>query len=325
MNSLQTKLEFKSSLPQVRQPKSFDIKVPKFSLDYNHFSYRSSLLIHADCMEWLGRCPENSIHAVVTDPPYGVKEYNFDQIEKMQNGKGGIWRLPPAFDGSKRSPLPRFTALNQKERDQLERFFTEWTKLLKRALVPGAHVFIASNTFLSQLIFDAVIAGGLEYRGSIIRLVTTFRGGDRPKNYEKEFPEACSLPRGNFEPWGLFRNPLPEKMTVGDCLREFKTGALRRLSEDKPFSDVIPSERTPSKEKQIANHPSLKPQSFLRKVVRASLPLGEGIVLDPFMGSGSTLAAAEAVGYSGIGIERFKDYFDLSKSSVDKLRVISCS
>src|SRR6266567_2772613 len=50
-------------------------------------------------------------------------------------------------------------------------------------------------------------------------------------------------------------------------------------------------------------HPSLKPQSFMRQIVRASLPLGEGVVLDPFTGGGSTIAAAIAVGYQSIGIE----------------------
>ncbi|GAB4287517.1 MAG: hypothetical protein Fur0025_21030 [Oscillatoriaceae cyanobacterium] len=46
-----------------------------------------------------------------------------------------------------------------------------------------------------------------------------------------------------------------------------------------PFNDVIFSERTPKQEREIANHPSLKPQSFLRQVVYAALPLGEGILL----------------------------------------------
>jgi site-specific DNA-methyltransferase (adenine-specific) len=31
------------------------------------------------------------LHAIVTDPPYGVKEYDFDQLEKKDNGNGGIW------------------------------------------------------------------------------------------------------------------------------------------------------------------------------------------------------------------------------------------
>ena len=42
----------------------------------------------------------------------------------------------------------------------------------------------------------------------------------------------------------------------------------------------------------------------MRQIVRAVLPLGEGVVLDPFAGAGSTLAAAEAVGYASIGVEK---------------------
>jgi len=64
-------------------------------------------------------------------------------------------------------------------------------------------------------------------------------GGDRPKNAEEEFPGVCSLPRGAYEPWGVFRNPLPSGMTVGECLRRYGTGGLRRLPEDLPFSDIL--------------------------------------------------------------------------------------
>src|SRR2546427_12250613 len=53
-----------------------------------------SLIIHVDCFEWLGSVKENSLHAIVTDPPYGVHEYNFDQLEKRKNGNGGVWRIP---------------------------------------------------------------------------------------------------------------------------------------------------------------------------------------------------------------------------------------
>jgi site-specific DNA-methyltransferase (adenine-specific) len=126
------------------------------------FDYRSeeigrSRIVHADCFEWLSRIPENSIHAIVTDPPYGVKEYEFEQIEKRSNGNGGIWRIPPSFDGSTRAPLPKFTALDRKERDSLRRFFVEWARAVIHALRPGGHVFIASNAFLSQLVFSALV------------------------------------------------------------------------------------------------------------------------------------------------------------------------
>lgn len=292
--------------------------------DYAHGKIGRSRFIHADCLEWLQQVPENSIHAVVTDPPYGVKEYDLDQLEKRENGKGGIWRIPPCFDGHQRSPLPRFTALDAKERKRLSRFFTDWARLLMPALRPGAHVFVATNAFISQLLYSALIEGGLEFRTEVIRLVRTLRGGDRPKNAEEDFPDVCSLPRGCYEPWGVFRKSLLPRMKVSDCLRHFQTGGLRRQEDGKPFEDVINSERTSQQERRLADHPSIKPQSFLRKIVYASLPLGEGIVADPFMGSGSTIAAAEALKLTGLGVERLKAYFDMARQSIPSLAALKC-
>lgn len=292
-----------------------------FAFDYDSVNFTHTRIVHADCFEWLSRIPADSVHAVVTDPPYGVKEYNFDELEKLHknNGNGGIWRIPPSFDGHVRSPLPRFTALDQKERDAVDRFFCEWAKVIVHALRPGGHVFIATNAFLSQLVFSALVRGGLEFRCELIRLVRTLRGGDRPKNAENEFPDVSSLPRGCYEPWGILRKPIPRGMTVAECLRKYETGGVRRLPDGNPFCDVIVSERTPAKEREVANHPSLKPQSLLRQIVRASLPLGEGVIVDPFMGSGSTVAAAEALGLRCVGIERYQDYYDMACEAVPKL------
>lgn len=292
---------------------------PSLAFDFPSVQIGRSELIHADALQWLGLVPENTIHAIVTDPPYGVKEYDTDQLAKRSNGVGGIWRIPPSFDGHTRSPLPRFTALDAAERERVKSFFREWARLATRALRPGGHVFIATNAFISQLLYDALVEGGLEFRGQIIRLVRTLRGGDRPKNAEDEFPGVSSMPKGCYEPWGLFRKPMPPRMTVGECLRKWQTGGLRRISDEKPFEDLIPSERTRKREKALANHPSLKPQSFLRKIVHAALPLGDGVIVDTFAGSGSTVAACEALRFHAIGVERSKEYFDLAKQAVPKL------
>lgn len=296
----------------------------KFCLDYRAACVGGSCIIQADCFEWFSRIPENSLHAIVTDQPYGVKEYEAEQLEKRANGNGGIWRLPPSFDAHSRSPLPRFTALNSRERRGLVDFFSEWGRLALQALRPGAHVFIATNAFIANLLYAAITESGFEFRGQIIRLVRTLRGGDRPKNAEEEFPNVSSMPRGCYEPWGLFRKPLLPGMKVSDCLREFQTGGLRRISEDKPFEDVIQSERTPKFEREIADHPSVKPQSLMRRLVYASLPLGVGILCDPFMGSGSTIAAAESLGLKAVGVEKNKEYFELAQKAIDKLKQVSC-
>jgi site-specific DNA-methyltransferase (adenine-specific) len=158
---------------------------------------------------------------------------------------------------------------------------------------------------------------GYEKRGEIVRLVRTLRGGDRPKGAEKDFLGVNSMPRSCWEPWLLFRKPF--EGTLADNLRKWKAGGLRRLSSREPFPDVIASSRTPKAEREIAPHPSLKPQAFLRRVVWAMLPLGEGVLLDPFAGSGSTLAAAEALGYRCEGTEKYPEYFELAKVAIPRL------
>ena len=60
----------------------------------------------------------------------------------------------------------------------------------------------------------------------------------------------------------------------------------------------------------------------MRIIVRALLPLGEGTVLDPFMGSGSTIAAAEAVGYDSVGVELDKEYFKLAQAAIPRLAAL---
>ena len=281
------------------------------------FQIGRAALFHAEALRWLDEQPARSVHAVVTDPPYGLHEYSPTQQKKLRERRGGVWRIPPSFDGHRRSPLPRFTTLTPEQLAELERFFHEWTRKLRPRLVPGAHVFVASSPLLSFIVAGALARAGLERRGEIIRLTTTMRGGDRPKAAHTEFPDVSVMPRSNWEPWLLFREPIEGR--VQDNLRKWKTGALRRPSKDKPFGDVIPSAPTRRAERALAPHPSLKPQAFLRQIVRAALPLGEGTVLDPFAGSGSTLAAAEAVGYSSIGLENDAEYFELAREAIPEL------
>jgi site-specific DNA-methyltransferase (adenine-specific) len=271
----------------------------------------------SDAFAWLEAAMPNSIHAIVTDPPYGLKEYSDIEKQKLRAGRGGIWRIPPSFDGCKRSPLPRFTVLDSLDREALRAFFSRFATLALRALVPGSHVFIATNPLLSHLVYNPMMDAGFEKRGEIIRLVQTLRGGDRPKNAHTEFSGVSVMPRSGWEPWGLFRKPCEGR--VQDNLRKWGTGGLRRVSEHDPFSDVIRSAPTRREEKAIASHPSLKPQAFMRQIVRAALPMGEGVILDPFMGAGSTIAAAARIGYESIGIEIDPVYYRLAEQAIPAL------
>ena len=298
------------------QPEHFNEKPASHSVTIG-----KATLVKDDCLAWLARQPTNSVHAIVTDPPYGLVEYSDLEQKKLRAGKGGVWRMPPSFDGTMRAPLPRFTVLKQTDLDALEHFFTEWAARALPVLVPGANVVVASNPLLSYLISGALARAGLERRGEIVRLVMTMRGGDRPKHAHEEFSEVSVMPRSMWEPWLVFRKPLEGR--VQDNLRKWGTGGFRRISADRPFGDVIESSPTRPAERALAPHPSLKPQVFLRQLVRGVLPLGKGIVLDPFAGSGSTLAAAEAVGYESVGIEKDAAYYDVGVKAIPKLAKLS--
>ncbi len=280
-----------------------------------------ALLYKTDCMTWLSSRQADSIHAVVTDPPYGLREYTPSEQVKLRSGRGGLWRIPPSFDGHKRAPLPRFTILTDEDRTLLQTFFKTLARLLHRVIVPGGNVAVASNPLLAHLVSTAFAAAGFEVRGSIVRLTMTMRGGDRPKNAHEEFSGVSVMPRSMWEPWVIVRKPLDGR--VQDNLRLWRTGGWRRISTDRPFGDVIRSSPTTQRERRIANHPSLKPQSFLRQLVYAALPLGEGVILDPFAGSGSTLAACNAVGYTSIGLERDSTYAEMAAKAIGPLSRLS--
>ncbi len=281
------------------------------------FETGKAKLYQANCFDWLAARKPQSIEAVVTDPPYGLTEYTEKEQIKLREGKGGIWRIPPKFDGHRRSPLPRFTVMSDTDRDDLQLFFKRFGVLLRPVVVPGANVIIASNPLLSHIVATAMVETGFELRGYVARLTMTMRGGDRPKNAHEEFSDVSVMPRSMWEPWVVLRRPLEGR--VQDNLRNWGTGGLRRPSKQQPFGDVVKSSPTPKRERTIAPHPSLKPQAFLRQIVRSSLPLGRGTVLDPFAGSGSTLAAANAVGYASIGVEMDPKFVSIARTAIGRL------
>src|SRR5213594_802791 len=117
-------------------------------------------LEQVDCFEWLQTCVPSSIQAVCTDPPYGILEFTEKELAKMRAGRGGVWRLPPKVGGSQRDPLPRFTVLNEAQKQHLREYFFEWARLVIRALVPGGHACVAGHPILQHHVQGALADAG---------------------------------------------------------------------------------------------------------------------------------------------------------------------
>lgn len=88
----------------------------------------------------------------MTDPPLGI-EYEAKALRQREAGRLGIWRLPPAFDGSDRRPVPRFTTLTPRETERVRAFFAEFADAVYDVMAPGAHLFIATTPVLSHLTY----------------------------------------------------------------------------------------------------------------------------------------------------------------------------
>jgi site-specific DNA-methyltransferase (adenine-specific) len=69
-------------------------------------------------------------------------------------------------------------------------------------------------------------------------------------------------------------------------------------------------------EKRANHHPCVKPLSLMRWVCRLVAPPG-GVILDPFMGSGSTGCAAVLEGFRFIGVEREVAYIEIAKARIN--------
>jgi len=294
-------------------------------------------LIHGNSFEVLEQeFPDNHFHAVVTDPPYGVIEFTRENVEKMRNGVGGVWRIPPELDGNERKPLPRFTVLDNEDKEMLQEFFQKLGDVLYDKLRPGGHVIIASTQLLMHYVSNGFDDAGLERRDVLVRETKTLRGGDRPKGAHDhpEFRDVSSMPRVYWEPWLLYRKPFKGKLMKN--LAKWETGGLRRESEERPFTDLLEDGKTPKHETEIVQiahpaneddekeaHPNLKPQYLMRELCHAALPLQTGVILDPFMGSGATIAAADALNYDAVGIELDDTFFSMAENAIPELAKVS--
>jgi DNA modification methylase len=107
-------------------------------------------------------------------------------------------------------------------------------------------------------------------------------------------PWASSHERITFGVW----TPYPSQKNAGATAARLRKGSVLRYA-------------TPNNGRGAKAHPTRKPVDMLRVFVESSSHFGE-VVLDPFMGSGSTLEAATLEGRRSIGIELEERYCEIA-------------
>jgi len=293
-------------------------------------------IIHGDCIEELKKLTDNSIDCVITDPPYF--------IDKLDNN----WSTEDISADKKNSHirhLPKGMKFDKSQVKQLYDYYLELARLLMCKLKPGAYFLSFSSPRLYHAIAMSCEIAGFEIRDMINWVYTqSMPKGmsvshiiDRmshltieEKERLKEDYNMFKTPqiRSCFEPICVAMKPIG-KLTFIQNELQFKTGLLDfsqkvGVNGDHVPANIITTEEyntlydknflisKPSKsEKGESNtHITVKPVALMEHLVRLFSKEG-ALVMDPFLGSGTTAVACKNTNRQCLGIEINEEYYNI--------------
>ena len=241
-------------------------------------------LILGDCIETLRSIPDGSVDLVLTDPPYNIG------VTTRKNGKKekNAW-------------------------DQIEGYLPwcmEWLKELERVLKPGGVMYLWHNQILTIAELLRMIQ---EETSFSLRSFCVWDKGDgyRTFAWKNRTPDCGTAPRKWF--------PVCEY-----CLHFFKREDKKTGKKESRYThhcdadhrDIWHEPMVPTSGRL---HICQKPIKILRRLIRVSSNPGE-MVLDCFMGSGSTGVAALLEGRDFIGIEKEPGYYTKAQEWIEQTR-----
>lgn len=283
-----------------------------------------SVIYNSDCIKGLAKLEENSVDCCITDPPYNYEfighKWDFQEIErrinKVQNSKTLVKYIPygSGLAGGVRNK--RWYEKNAQNINDYREWTFDWGKEVFRVLKPGAFIAVFNS---SRTIAHVQVA--LEQAGFYARDIIVWKknsgipkGINLEKRLEKEGYENSekwkgwhSCLRNEWEAIVLLQKPLENNYS--NTVRKWGVGVLHATQDDGHFMSNI-WENIRRDEKSVDNiHCTVKPVSLIKKLIELTVPAEEDrIVLDPFMGSGTTAIAAIDVGVQYIGFEIVQEY-----------------
>ena len=307
-------------------------------------------LYNTDCLDKLKELEDNSVDSIITDPPYGLNFMNKKWDYSIPSAE--IWKeclrvLKPggyllSFAGTR---TQHRMACNIEDagfeiKDMIAWVYSQGMPKHKSCLKPAIEPITMARKPAKKatlLNIDACRVEGRERtdyglknstrtQGNCFGAPTSSADFDSTKG---RYPSNI-IHDGSEEVVSLF----PDSLGAGGSLPRVKitgygdgigTGKSEYLGGDRiPFDSGTGSAarffycaKANKKDREEGNlHPTVKPTELMKYLIKLVTPK-DGIVLDPFMGSGSTGKAAKILGYSFIGIEREEEYFKIAEKRIN--------
>ncbi len=292
-------------------------------------------IITGNCLNVLKKIPDESIAGCITDPPYNYefigKDWNQYEIERRMekvNSKTSstlVKNIPYGSGLSGGVRNKRWYEKNRKNILEYREWVKTWAKELYRILKPGAYVMVFNSTRTSAHIQVAFEDEGFYARDTIVwrRQSGIPKGLNAEKKLEKmgaKNPEIWrgwhSALRNEWEAITVIQKPLINNYI--NTLTLYDVGLLKTESEEiNGFqSNIIENIKRDSKN-NTNTHITIKPLQLIEKLISMSIPIHKNnIVIDPFLGSGTTAVAAKKLGLEWIGIEINPDYVKIAEERI---------
>lgn len=248
-----------------------------------------------DCIEVLNnQIDEGSIDLVFADPPYNLSG---NGLKWKGNKTGGDWYMVnEAWD--KMTP-PEYLRFTQK-----------WIAACHRALKEGGAIYV-SCTFHN---ISEVMIALKQLNFKINNVITWHKSNAMPNMTRRVFTHSSEFVVWAVKGKGwIFNYEALKKMNPD----RQKDGSLKQMRDIWTLPLVQGKERLRGDDNR-ALHPTQKPEEMLRRIIIASSNK-EDLVLDPFLGTGTTAAVAKELGRNWIGIEKEKKYIQVAQRRITKI------
>jgi len=289
------------------------------------------------CLDGMKKLPENSIDMVCTDPPYFLDGLGDDWNKGKLDKKGA---------SSVVGNLPKGMKFDRKQSRKFYEFYSEVSKEIFRILKPGGAFVSFSSPRLYHSMTMAVEESGFEIRDMIAWVYTQSQvkafsqdhiiEKDKTKSREQKdnLKELCKDWRTPqlkpaIEPMCLAVKPIEGRYI--DNFEKYGTGLLNTSDETKVDgkfpSNVMTTQEgvldtvflvkkpTKAEKGDFNTHLSVKPLELVEHLIKL-FTKDESIILDPFMGSGTTAVAAVKSNRKYIGFDINQEYIDISNKRV---------
>lgn len=274
-------------------------------------------IIESDCIGGLNVVPDNSVHAIISDIPYGIGAEDWDVLHSNSNsayrGVSPAQQRAGAVFKSRGKPINGWSEADRRIPQEYYEWCLRWVHNWFRVLKPGGSIFVFAGRRLEHRCVAALEDAGFSYKDQIAwlraravhraqRISVVFeRRGDVANAREWDGWRVGNL-RPTFEPISWLTKPYKIGTTIADNALAHGVGAYNE-SQFVKYGGAPDNVLEISMAKSESGlHPTQKPVQLMEALVELVTKPGQ-VVLDPFAGSGTTLVAAKRLNRHFLGFE----------------------